>query len=402
MSNPTFNFEAAARRIRQMLLPTPIIESSYFSTATNNHIFLKPENLQRTGAFKIRGASNKIFSLSDEERAHGLVTASAGNHAQGVACAAAFAKARAVVVMPETTPLIKVKRTKALGAEVRLVGTTYDDAAAEAMRLAKEEGLTMVHPFDDLAVIEGQGTIALELLRDLPDLDAILVPVGGGGLIAGIAACIASHKTDCRVIGVEPKNAASMRAAIRSGARVTLDDVSTIADGTAVKEAGVETYALCRRFVDDWLVVDDYELMEAFTETVEQHKLVVEPSGLLSVAAARKLPFANKQVACILSGGNVDMLMVASMINKGLRSRDRIFKFYLDLPDHPGELHRFTGILADLRANVISISHDRYSLTKRFSNIHVDVTVSTNGHRHVQEIKQALTQAGYTVHDVIE
>ncbi|MFP5527955.1 threonine ammonia-lyase [Peptococcus simiae] len=402
MSNPTFDFEAAAHRIRQMLLPTPIIESPYFSTAANNHIFLKPENLQRTGAFKIRGASNKIFALSEEARAKGLVTASAGNHAQGVACAASAAKARAIVVMPETTPLIKINRTKALGAEVRLVGTSYDDAAAEAARLAKEEGFTMVHPFDDLGVIEGQGTIALELLRDLPDLDAILVPVGGGGLIAGIAACIAQRKPDCRVIGVEPKNAASMRAAIRTGARVMLDDVSTIADGTAVKEAGVETYALCRRFVDDWLIVDDFELMEAFTETVEQHKLIVEPSGLLSVAAARKLPFANKQVACILSGGNIDMLMVASMINKGLRSRDRIFKFYLDLPDRPGEVHRISGILSGLRANIISISHDRYSLTERFSNIHVDITVSTNGHRHVQEIKRSLKEAGYQVHDIID
>ena len=318
-------FEEASEKVREVTLETKLVESPHFSAQTGNRVWLKPENMQRTGAYKVRGAYYKISTLSPEELGRGIVTASAGNHAQGVAFAATRAGARSVVVMPETTPLIKVERTKHYGAEVVLHGDVYDEACDEAMRLAEEEGYTFIHPFNDPCVSTGQGTIAMEVVQELPLVDTILVPVGGGGLACGVATFAKLYNPKIRVIGVEPEGAPSLTAALEAGHPVKLPSANTIADGTAVLEVGDEVFPYLQENLDDVMTVPDDELVVAFLDMVENHKMIVENSGLLTVAALKHLPAENKRVVSILSGGNMDVITMSSVVQHGLIMRDRIF-----------------------------------------------------------------------------
>ena len=350
-------------------------------------VYIKPENLQRTGAFKIRGAYNKIMKMDDESKSRGLIASSAGNHAQGVAYAAQQLGVKATIVMPAHTPLIKVDATKALGADVVLHGEVYDDAYNKAVELQKEHGYTFVHPFDDEDVIEGQGTIALEILKELPDTDIILVPVGGGGLISGIA-------------GVEPEGAASALAAINEDRVVSLNEAVTIADGTAVKTIGKTPFEYIKEYVDGIITVSDYELMAAFLVLVEKHKLVAENSGILSLAALKKLNEKNKKVVSLVSGGNIDVLSISSMINKGLIERGRIFSFSLQLPDSPGQLEKVAHILNECNANVVTADHNQFKNFARFSEVELRVTCETNGESHIDTIIETFKQNGLEIHRV--
>lgn len=388
-------FAEAKNRLANILKETKLIYSAVFSDEYNNNVYIKPENLQITGAFKIRGAYNKISKLSLKERQKGLITSSAGNHAQGVAYAAQKLGTKATIVMPKTTPLIKVEATKSYGAQVVLAGNCYDEAYAEALRLEKENGYVFIHPFNDLDVIEGQGTISLEILAELPTVDYILVPVGGGGLISGIAVASKTLKPDIRVIGVEPEGAKSMKVSMENNKLVYLESVNTIADGVAVKQPGDLNFALIKKYVDDIVTVSDFEIMEAFLELLEKHKLIGENSGVLSLAGLKKLNVTGKNIVCVVSGGNIDVLTISSMINQGLQSRGRIFCFSVDLPDKPGELLKISEILARLNANIIKLDHNQFKALDRFTNVQLEVTVETNGHQHVQQIISELHNAGY-------
>jgi threonine dehydratase len=390
----------AKETLSSVIAETSLIYSPGFSDEYGNQVYLKPENLQKTGAFKIRGAYNKIVNLSDSDKRKGLICSSAGNHAQGVAYAAKVLGVKATIVMPRPTPLIKVQATKQYGAEVVLYGDIYDDAYKEAKRLEKEKDLVFIHPFDDLDVIYGQGTIGLEIVDELEDVDAVLVPVGGGGLIAGIAMAIKHLNKTIRVIGVEPRGAMAMKQSIRTNQRVSLDRVDTIADGVAVKVPGELTYNLIREYVDDIIVVDDYDLMDAFLMLVEKHKLVAENAGLLSLAALKKVDFKDKKVVSLLSGGNIDVVTISSLINKGLISRGRIYCFSVDLPDTPGQLLNISKILSDHKANVVKLDHNQFRTTDRFHHVNLQVTIETNGHEHLSQIISALEQEGYTIHEV--
>ena len=374
-----------------------MIHSDAFSEECGNDVYIKPENLQRTGAFKIRGAYNKIVKLDDEAKKRGLIASSAGNHAQGVAYAANKLGVKATIVMPSHTPLIKVEATKAHGAEVVLAGEVYDDAYAKAVELQESEGYTFVHPFDDEDVMEGQGTIALEILDELPDTDMILVPIGGGGLISGIAAAAKMIKPDIKIIGVEPEGAASASAAIQEDQVVLLKEVDTIADGTAVQQIGSKTFKYIKEYVDDIVLVNDYELMEAFLVLVEKHKLVAEGSGILALAGLKKLDVKGKKVVSLISGGNIDVLTISSMINKGLLSRGRIFTFSVQLADKPGQLEIISKVLARMNANVIGVDHNQFKNYARFSEVELRVTAETNGHAHIQSIIDEFTKLGYTI-----
>ena len=354
------DFKAAKQRVDEVILETHLIHSDAFSAECGNDVYIKPENLQKTGAFKIRGAYNKIVKLDDEAKKHGLIASSAGNHAQGVAYAANKLGVKATIVMPSHTPLIKVEATKAHGADVVLAGEVYDDAYAKAVELQESEGYTFVHPFDDEDVMEGQGTIALEILEELPDADMILVPIGGGGLISGIAAAAKLIKPDIQIIGVEPEGAASASAAIQEDQVVLLNEVNTIADGTAVQQIGSKTFKYIKEYVDDIVLVNDYELMEAFLLLVEKHKLVAEGSGILALAGLKKLKTKGKKVVSLISGGNIDVLTISSMINKGLISRGRIFTFSVQLPDKPGQLELVSKVLNQCNANVIGVDHNQF------------------------------------------
>ena len=391
------DFQAAKKRVDEVILETKLIHSDAFSEECGNDVYIKPENLQKTGAFKIRGAYNKIMKLDDEAKQKGLIASSAGNHAQGVAYAAKKLGVKATICMPAHTPLIKVDATKAHGADVVLYGEVYDEAYAKAVELQKSQGYTFVHPFDDEDVMEGQGTIALEILEELPDVDYILVPIGGGGLISGIACAAKLMNPAVKIVGVEPEGAASALAAIEDDEVVRLSEVNTIADGTAVKEIGAKTFEYIKKYVDEIITVNDYELMEAFLLLVEKHKLVAEGSGILSLAGLKKLHCKRKKVVSLISGGNIDVMTISSMINKGLISRGRIFTFSVQLPDIPGQLEKVSRILNECNANVVGVEHNQFKNFARFSEVELRVTCETNGEAHIKTILDRFTEIGYNI-----
>ncbi|MCD8301052.1 MAG: threonine ammonia-lyase [Clostridiales bacterium] len=390
-------FEEASEIVKDVTQDTKLIYSEFLSERYGNKIYLKPENMQFTGAYKVRGAYYKISTLSPEERDRGLITASAGNHAQGVAYAAQKFGAKATIVMPTTTPLIKVNRTKSYGAEVMLYGDVYDEAYVKAVELAEEQGLTFIHPFDDPAVATGQGTIAMEIFKDLPLVEYILVPIGGGGLAAGVSVLAKLLNPKIKVIGVEPAGAGCMQASIEAGHVVTLPNVATIADGTAVKTPGEHIFPYVRDNLDDIITVEDDELVVAFLDMVENHKMIVENSGLLTVAALKHLDVKDKRIVSILSGGNMDVITMSSVVQRGLIFRDRIFTISVLLPDKPGELSRVSGIVAAHQGNVIRLEHNQFVSYSRNSAVELKITMEAFGTEHKHEIIQALKDEGYDV-----
>lgn len=392
-----YDFIEARERLGTVIEKTKLIHSNVFSDESGNDVYIKPENLQKTGSFKIRGAYNKIAKLTEEEKIKGVIAASAGNHAQGVAFGAQKLGIKAIIVMPKHTPLIKIEATKRYGAEVILFGDVFDDAYVHARELQKEKGYTFIHPFDDEDVIEGQGTIALEVLEEVPDADIILVPVGGGGLISGIAAASKLKNPQIKIIGVEPEGAASAIEALKNGRVVELEEANTIADGTAVKRIGDTPFEYIKKYVDDIVTVSDYELMEAFLLLVEKHKIIAENSGILSVAGLKKLDVKGKKIISILSGGNIDVLTISSMINKGLIERGRIFTFSVDLPDKPGQLVTVSKILSAQNANVIRLEHNQFKNLNRFHEVELQVTVETNGEDHIKKIIKNFKEKGYII-----
>lgn len=397
MTEKDYNFRAAADRISGVIKETGLIYSPVFSRESGNRVYIKPENLQVTGAFKIRGAYNKINKLSNEEKDRGLIASSAGNHAQGVALAAAEQGVRARIVMPRSTPLIKVEATKAFGAEVILYGDCYDEAYNEALQLKEENGHVFIHPFNDHDIIEGQGTIGLEILDELPDADGIIVPIGGGGLISGIAMAAKQINPDIKIIGVEPEGAMAMKLSVDKGELVCLDGVCTIADGVAVKNPGDITFSIIREFVDEIITVSDFDIMESCLVLLEKHKLIGENAGVLSLAALKKIKDKDKKMVCLVSGGNIDVLTISSMIDRGLVTRGRIFRFTVDLHDQPGELLKIAKILAELQANVIKLDHNQFKTIDRMMEVQLDVTVETNGHEHISHIKNDFVKRGYVI-----
>ncbi len=388
-------FEEAYERVQEVILPTNLIQSDFFSQTTGNKVYLKPENLQLTGAYKIRGAYYKISTLSEEEKQRGLITASAGNHAQGVAYAARKFGVPATIVMPVSTPLLKVNRTKSLGAEVILHGNVYDEACDKALELAEEHGYTFVHPFDDLDVATGQGSIAMEIVKELPTVDTILVPVGGGGLDTGVSTLAKMLNPKIHVIGVEPAGANCLQASLRAGAVTTLDRVDTIADGTAVKTPGENIFPYLQENLDDIITIKDDELIVAFLDVLENHKLLVENSGLLTVAALKHLPAENKKVVSILSGGNMDIITLSSVVQNGLIQRSRIFTVSVRLPDVPGQLNKVSGVIADAKGNVIKLEHNQFISVNRNSSVELIITMEAFGEEHKKSIIQALRNAGF-------
>lgn len=392
-----YEFMEARERLGTVIEKTKLIHSTVFSEESGNDIYIKPENLQKTGSFKIRGAYNRIAKLTEEEKSRGVIAASAGNHAQGVAFGAQKLGIKSVIVMPKHTPLIKVEATKKYGAEVILHGDVYDDAYNKAKELQAEYGYTFVHPFDDEDVIEGQGTIALEVLEELPDAEIILVPIGGGGLISGVAAAAKMKNPQIKIVGVEPEGAASAVAALENNEVVELKEAVTIADGTAVKKIGNTTFDYIKKYVDEIVTVSDYELMEAFLLLVEKHKIVAENSGILSVAGLKKLNVKDKKIISILSGGNIDVLTISSMINKGLVNRGRIFTFSVDLPDKPGQLVAVSEMLSNQNANVIRLEHNQFKNLDRFHEVELQVTVETSGEEHIEKIIKNFKENGYII-----
>ena len=389
------SFEEAAEIVKQVTQETKLVKSSYFSELTGNKVFFKPENMQRTGAYKVRGAYYKISTLSDEERSKGLITASAGNHAQGVAYAAHKYGVKAVIVMPTTTPLIKVERTKGYGAEVILHGDVYDEACAYALDLAEEKGYTFIHPFDDPAVATGQGTIAMEIIQELPLVDYILVPIGGGGLATGVSTLAKLLNPHIKVIGVEPAGAACMKASLQAGEVVTLPNVNTIADGTAVKTPGKNVFPYLQKNLDDIITIEDDDLIVAFLDMVENHKMIVENSGLLTVAALKYLDVKDKKVVSILSGGNMDVITMSSVVQLGLIQRDRIFTVSVLLPDKAGELVRVATVIANEQGNVIKLDHNQFVSTNRNAAVELKITLEAFGTDHKERIVNALKEHGY-------
>lgn len=388
-------FEEASEIVKKVTTATKLIRSDYLSEQTGGKIFLKPENMQNTGAYKLRGAYYKISTLTDEERSRGLITASAGNHAQGVAYAARAFGCKATIVMPTITPLIKVNRTKSYGAEVILYGDVYDDSCAYAQDLAEKEGYTFVHPFDDLDVATGQGTIAMEIVQELPTVDYIVVPVGGGGLVSGVATLAKMLNPKIKIVGVEPAEAASMTAALQMGEVVELESANTIADGTAVKAVGQKIFPYVQQYVDQMLLVEDDELIGAFLDMVENHKMIVENSGLLSVAALKQMDCKGKKVVCILSGGNMDVITMSSIVQHGLIQRDRIFSVSVLLPDKPGELVRVAATIAEEQGNVIKLEHNQFVSTNRQAAVELRITMEAFGTEHKHRILEALEKKGF-------
>ena len=388
------SFEEAAEKVKEATLPTNLVYSEYFSSQTGNRVYLKPENMQYTGAYKVRGAYYKISTMSEEARQKGLITASAGNHAQGVAFAAKKYGVKATVVMPTTTPLIKVNRTKGYGAEVILYGNVYDEACEYAMKLAEEKGLTFVHPFDDLDVATGQGSIAMEIIKELPTVDYILVPIGGGGLATGVSTLAKLLNPNIKVIGVEPAGANCLQESIKAGKVVTLPTVSTIADGTAVKTPGSKLFPYLQKNLDDIITVPDEDLIVAFLDMVENHKMIVENSGLLTVAALKQLDVKDKKIVSILSGGNMDVITMSSVVQQGLVQRSRIFTVSVLLPDKPGELVRVASIIAEANGNVIKLEHNQFVSINRKATVELRITIEAFGHQHKDEIVDKLEAAG--------
>ena len=392
-------FKEARGVLSGVIRNTSLVYSPAFSKATGNQIYIKPENMQVTGAYKIRGAYYKISTLSDEEKARGLVTASAGNHAQGVAYAAQAAGVSATIVMPTTTPLVKVNNTKDYGAKVVLHGETFDDAAELAAKLSEEEGLTYVHPFNDPAIATGQGTISYEIFQDLPDVDVILVPIGGGGLATGASTLAKLLNPNVTVIGVEPSGAASMKASLDAGHVVTLDRVETIADGVAVKTPGDQIFPYIQKNIDDIITIPDDELVDAFLDMMEKHKMIVENAGLLPIAALSHLKCRGKNVVPVLSGGNMDVITVASLVQHGLINRGRVFTFSVQLPDRPGELLRVAQLVAEANGNIIKLEHNQFVNINRQSGVELRVTLEAFGHTHKRAILDALCGAGYAARE---
>ena len=388
-------FEEASEIVKQVTLETKLIYSEYFSAQTGNKVYFKPENMQYTGAYKVRGAYYKISTLTEEEKAKGLITASAGNHAQGVAYAAKLAGVKATVVMPTTTPLIKVNRTKGYGAEVVLAGDVFDEACAYAYKLADEHGYTFVHPFDDLAVATGQGSIAMEIIKELPTVDYILVPIGGGGLCTGVSTLAKLLNPKIKVIGVEPAGANCMQESLKEGKVLTLPQVNTIADGTAVKRPGEKLFPYIQQNVDDIITIEDSELIVAFLDMVENHKMIVENSALLTVAALKHLNVEKKKIVSILSGGNMDVITMSSIVQHGLIQRDRIFTVSVLLPDKPGELAKVAELLAKEHGNIIKLEHNQFISINRNAAVELRITMEAFGTDHKNQIVTALTDAGY-------
>ena len=388
-------FEEASEVVKKVAIETKLLYSPYFSEKTGNKVYLKPENMQVTGAYKIRGAYYKISTLSDEERAKGLITASAGNHAQGVTYAAKAYGVKAVIVMPTTTPLMKVERTKSYGAEVVLYGDVYDEACEYAYKLAEEHGYTFIHPFDDLAVATGQGTIAMEIVKELPLVDYILVPIGGGGLSTGVSTLVKLLNPNIKVIGVEPAGANCMQESLKNKKVTTLPTVSTIADGTAVKTPGTKIFPYIQKNLDDIITVTDDELIGAFLDIVENHKMVVENSGLLTVAALNHLNVKGKKIVSILSGGNMDIITMSSMVQFGLIQRDRIFTVSTMLPDKPGEMVKISQVIADENGNIVKLDHNQFIGTNRNEGVELRITIEAFGTEHKNRIVKKLDEAGF-------
>lgn len=387
----------AVKNLDGVIYKTKLIYSDYFSNLSHNDIYIKPENLQKTGSFKLRGAYNCISQLSEEQKAHGVIAASAGNHAQGVAYAAQQLGVKAVIVMPATTPLLKVEATRAYGAEVVLSGDSFDDAAAKAVELQQGFNYTFIHPFNDIEVILGQGTTALEIIDDLKDVDAILVPIGGGGFASGVALATKMVNPHVKVIGVEPCGAACIKASLQENKVVSLPSVDTVAEGTAVKTPGDVTFEFIKKYVDEVITVSEFEIMSALLSLIEKHKLIAEGAGVLSLAASRKLQFKGKKVAAIVSGGNIDISTISALIDKALIARGRVFCFSVQLPDKPGQLLAISQILADLNANVIKLDHNQAKVTDSFKKVVLEVTVETNGIEHIQQITHSLHEHGFKV-----
>ncbi len=388
-------FEEACQVVKQVILETKLVYSEFFSESTGNEIYLKPENMQYTGAYKLRGAYYKASTLTEEEKSKGVITASAGNHAQGVAYAAKSFGLKATIVMPTTTPLIKVNNTKNYGVDVVLYGDVYDEACQHAYDLAKEHGYTFIHPFDDLTVATGQGTIAMEIIEELPNVDVILVPIGGGGLATGVSTLAKLLNPEIKVIGVEPAGANCMQESVKQGKPVTLPSVNTIADGTAVKTPGEKIFPFIQENIDEIITVEDEELVVAFLDMVENHKMIVENSGLLTVAALKHLPMKNKKIVSVLSGGNMDVITMSSVVQQGLIFRDRIFTVSVLLPDKPGELSRIADVIAKQNGNVIKLDHNQFVSTNRNAAVELRITLEAFGTEHKNSIIECLNQAGY-------
>lgn len=387
----------AYENIKDVIVKTPLLYSDVFSKKTGNKIYMKCENLQTTGAYKLRGALNKLRNLTDEEKERGVVCSSAGNHAQGVAYASNLLNINSTIVMPQTTPYLKVESTKNFGGNVVLHGEVYDDAYQKAKDIEKETGATFIHPFNDLDVIAGQGTIALEILQDINDIDVIVCPIGGGGLISGVSIAAKNINPNIKIIGVQAAGAPSMYNSFKSGKLEKLSEVSTIADGIAVKVPGDNTFQIIKEYVDDIVTVSESEIAETFLILSEKHKILAEGAGLVSLAALNKLEFKNKKIACVISGGNIDMLTITSLINSGLVSKGRLCCFNVELPNRPGELLKISKILADANANVVKLEHNQFKADNKVNNVLLEITIETNGHEHINKVKEHFKNHGYSI-----
>lgn len=391
------NVKKARENIKDVIVKTPIIHSKIFTDISNNTVYMKCENLQLTGAYKLRGALNKIKGLSDYEKSKGVVCSSAGNHAQGVAYASSLIGVDATIVMPKTTPYLKVQSTKNYGGNVVLKGECYDDAYNEAKRIEENENKVFIHPFNDMDIIYGQGTIALEILEELPDIDYIICPIGGGGLISGISLVAKEINPNIKIIGVQSEGAAAMAQSFKNNKLTPLSSVNTIADGIAVKTPGDKTFEIIRKNVDEIITVSDAEIVDAFLLLTEKHKLIAEASGVVSLAALKKLNFTGKKVCSVISGGNIDMLTISTLINNGLVSGGRLFCFSTEVPNTPGQLLRLSQLLFKENANIVSLDHDKFKAINRINNVLVEVTVETNGNSHIEKIVTALEKEGYSI-----
>jgi threonine dehydratase len=389
--------QAAAQRIHGSIYLSPCAKSETFSQSTQNSIYLKLDNLQRTGAYKERGALNKLLTLTDQERARGVIAASAGNHAQGLAYHAGRHGIRAQIVMPLTTPLTKVSATKNFGGDVVLYGANYDEACEEATRRSQRDNLTFVHAFDDDAVIAGQGTVGLEILSQHPDIEAIIAPIGGGGLLGGVSVAVKETNPRIKVFGVQPARLPSMKEAIAQGKAVTIAPAATIADGIAVRRAGERTFPLIRKYVDDIVTVDEEEIANAILLLLEREKTLAEGAGAAAIAAVlnHKFSLSGKKIAVIVSGGNIDVTLLSRIIERGLVKDGRLVRLRVHLSDYPGALNRLTSILAEHRANIVETSYDRAYYGVNLGETVIDITMETRGPEHIEELVAALTAADY-------
>ena len=390
----------ARENIKDIINKTPLLHSPIFSSINNCSVYMKCENLQVTGAYKIRGALNKIRSLTDDEKSKGVVCSSAGNHAQGVAYASNLLGVTSKIVMPKNTPYLKVQSTQEFGGNVILSGTCYDDAYLKAKSIESENNSVFIHPFNDINIIYGQGTIALEIFEDLNDVDVIICPIGGGGLISGISLAAKKLNPNIKIIGVQAEGANAMEQSFKTGELISLSSVNTIADGIAVKCPGELTYNIIKEYVDNIITVSDKEIAEAFLILCEKHKLLAEASGAAALAALKKLNLNGEKVVSIISGGNIDMLTISSLISDGLVERGRLFCFSVELPDVPGQLNEISQILSELNANVVQLEHNQFKASNRLKNVLLEVTVETNGINHIELIKSTLYKNGFKINQM--